>query len=756
MKKKILYILVALAMTNLGMGSYPDESSQPTGSEIAAAAAGVIYYVDNTNPSCSDTLNNGLASSTPFCTIGHASNLADAGITVSVLAGTYAETVKPNANGVAGSPITYSAAPGVVVTGEAGNAANGGGFRLYGKNYIVIDGFTITGTADYGIIATSSTFITISNNHVSYSGTAVSAGLRPGIYLTATTNSILTGNITDHNTSDGIRLNNGSNNNWIEKNISFGNATQISNQAAGIDLLKNSSYNTILRNTTYANEDTGLNFYTGSGYNNVINNLTYGNGDHGIDNSGAPYNTFIGNTVQGNVTVGINLEADSTGAGSGGAVLMNNIFVDNGYRRYVGGATFNTSNPGNVRVDTTSITSPAATTLDYNMIYSAPVYTGIQITWGITFPSLAAFQATGQEAHGLQADPLFSAPAPIAERPLAAPFNMAVNPGNYHITTGSPAVDSANSAAPYEQTVDFDGKPRVDIPEVANTGAGTRAYDDRGVYELQPKVAQTISFVTPAPANALNEGPTYTPFATATSGLAVTITVDVSASVVCSINAGLVSFIGAGTCVLNADQAGDSNYLPAPQVKQTFKVGKAKQTITITTPAPANAAKGSLFTVAASGGGSGNPVVYSSSGACTNSGAVFTMTGGSGTTCTVYYNQAGNANFTAAPVVTEDVHGKRYAQTITVTTHAPASAAYPSSFTVAAVASSGLAVEYSSSGICTNALGVFTMTGAFGTCYVHYNQSGDSDYALAAEIIEVVYGGFQAQSVYLPLVLRGD
>ena len=38
-----------------------------------------------------------------------------------------------------------------------------------------------------------------------------------------------------------------------------------------------------------------------------------------------------------------------------------------------------------------------------------------------------------QEVHGLQSDPLFITPAPIAQRPAAAPFNVAVNLGNYHL-----------------------------------------------------------------------------------------------------------------------------------------------------------------------------------------------------------------------------------------------------------------------------------------------------------------------------------
>jgi len=86
------------------------------------------------------------------------------------------------------------------------------------------------------------------------------------------------------------------------------------------------------------------------------------------------------------------------------------------------------------------------------------------------------------------------------------------------------------------------------------------------------KSNQTINFTSTAPTSAIVDGLTYTPTATATSGLPVDFTIDASASSVCSISAGIVSFDAAGTCVINADQAGDSNYHPAPQVQQSFAV----------------------------------------------------------------------------------------------------------------------------------------------------------------------------------------
>ena len=85
------------------------------------------------------------------------------------------------------------------------------------------------------------------------------------------------------------------------------------------------------------------------------------------------------------------------------------------------------------------------------------------------------------------------------------------------------------------------------------------------------KHSQTITFTSTAPGSASAGGATYTPTATATSGLAVTITLDGS-STGCSINAGVVSFTSAGSCVLDANQAGNATYYAAPQVQQSFAV----------------------------------------------------------------------------------------------------------------------------------------------------------------------------------------
>ena len=79
------------------------------------------------------------------------------------------------------------------------------------------------------------------------------------------------------------------------------------------------------------------------------------------------------------------------------------------------------------------------------------------------------------------------------------------------------------------------------------------------------KGAQTITLPRTLPTGAVIGGPTYTPMASGgVSGNPVIFSIDASATSVCSITGGVVSFAAAGSCVIDANQAGNANYNPAP------------------------------------------------------------------------------------------------------------------------------------------------------------------------------------------------
>ena len=79
-----------------------------------------------------------------------------------------------------------------------------------------------------------------------------------------------------------------------------------------------------------------------------------------------------------------------------------------------------------------------------------------------------------------------------------------------------------------------------------------------------PKKDQTLTFVAPVTGEV---GGTYTPTSTASSGLPVTFSVDAGSTAgACSLAAGVVSYTSPGTCVIAADQSGDTTWNAAPRV----------------------------------------------------------------------------------------------------------------------------------------------------------------------------------------------
>ena len=108
---------------------------------------------------------------------------------------------------------------------------------------------------------------------------------------------------------------------------------------------------------------------------------------------------------------------------------------------------------------------------------------------------------------------------------------------------------------------------------------------DTWVWGIPGLAAQAISFTSTPPSPA-NYGGSYTPAATGgASGNPVLFSVNASSAGVCSINGPTVSFIGAGNCVIDANQVGDNDYVAAPTVEQSFMVQPAALTITASSPA---------------------------------------------------------------------------------------------------------------------------------------------------------------------------
>lgn len=173
-------------------------------------------------------------------------------------------------------------------------------------------------------------------------------------------------------------------------------------------------------------------------------------------------------------------------------------------------------------------------------------------------------------------------------------------------------------------------------------------------------VAQTISFTSAAPA-AVAGGATYTPTATATSSLSVALSIDATSAQVCSIASGVVSFRLPGSCIVNADQAGNDSYTAATRVQQLVTVaagtgGTTAQTVSFTSTAPNATAGGNSYTptfFVSSGLPATIRAESSSKAVCWVDGAnVVFFTAGS---CVINAEQAGNATYAAASPVQQTI-----------------------------------------------------------------------------------------------------
>jgi hypothetical protein len=273
---------------------------------------------------------------------------------------------------------------------------------------------------------------------------------------------------------------------------------------------------------------------------------------------------------------------------------------------------------------------------------------------------------------------------------------------------------------------------------------------------ITPLSGQTITFTSTAPTDA-TVGGVYQPVATATSGDAVTFTVDPASTGCAMIPGGFVLFTAPGTCIIDADQPGDGNYwTAAPQAQQTLTIGpatvKQSQTISFTSTAPADAVVDGTYPPTASAS-SLLPVTLSIDAA---SASVCAITGGAVTftapgDCVIDADQPGNDDWAAAPRVQQAVTVAKKPQTIGFTSAPPGDATFGGAgYTPAADATSGLPVTFSidpgSSTVCAISGGSVTFTGA-GDCVIVADQSGDGIWAAATQARQTVSVGKAAQTI---------
>ena len=113
----------------------------------------------------------------------------------------------------------------------------------------------------------------------------------------------------------------------------------------------------------------------------------------------------------------------------------------------------------------------------------------------------------------------------------------------------------------------------------------------------------------------------------------------------CSITGSDVSLLAAGTCTIAADQAEDANYNAAPTVNLSIIISKADQAISNFISTPNSGRLGEFTVVSATGGGSTNPVSFTTTtpSLCSITGSDVSLLAAG--TCTIAADQAEDANY---------------------------------------------------------------------------------------------------------------
>jgi large repetitive protein len=267
------------------------------------------------------------------------------------------------------------------------------------------------------------------------------------------------------------------------------------------------------------------------------------------------------------------------------------------------------------------------------------------------------------------------------------------------------------------------------------------------------KGTQTIKFTSTAPSHATVGGSQYIVRTQGGVVEAVKLTIDAASATVCSLPANAkseasVSFIGVGTCTIDANVEGNPNYEPAPMAQQSFAV---KKTQTIEVEPPKSTFAGTSYTAEAKAS-TGPPVETAtlSSAICTVAGLTVSLIKPG--TCTLRFSWNGNSEYEPAQYTqTFQVVKGTVAQAITFTSLPPEPTLIGFNYEVRAKGGeSGNRVTFSidppSASICSISGSIVTFL-AGGTCTIDANQAGNETYAPAPTAQQQVTVTRNAQAI---------
>ena len=310
--------------------------------------------------------------------------------------------------------------------------------------------------------------------------------------------------------------------------------------------------------------------------------------------------------------------------------------------------------------------------------------------------------------------------------------------------------------------------PLLSPPFLAATLLGITTFTLTHAPAAQAQTAQAITGFAPATPKVYAASGAASTFALTASGGASNnpIVFASTTPTVCTVVAQTATIVAAGTCTLTADQAGSVGppaYAAAPQITKNVIITKANQTITFATLA-AKSLNSLPFTITATPGASSSPVIFAIVPAtpptCSlSTAAPWTITLSNPAilgTCTLTANQAGDANYNAAPQITRSFAITKNSQAITFAAiTAKTIAAYgiagtpataPVAFTATALSSvsalsSTIAITSTTPTICTATpttapapTGSDITLLSIGTCTLVANQAGDAQTNAAPQV----------------------
>jgi hypothetical protein len=343
------------------------------------------------------------------------------------------------------------------------------------------------------------------------------------------------------------------------------------------------------------------------------------------------------------------------------------------------------------------------------------------------------------------------------------PVTFAIDSSSTGTGTISAVTKSGNNYSA-TLTVTMGGTITIDANEVGGLSGGKYYEADTVQIPLTINGAlQTIAFAAPATPIVYAPAETITLTGASSSGLTVSYSLDAaSSSGVATISGNVVTVTGTGSIVIDANQAGNADYAAAATVSHTVTVTLAPQVIVpgaTTPPAPIYWLAGIQITVTATGGASGNPVLFTLDSASQVQGTISATTlangvssaivavtstnpsSSTGSNLVIDANQGGNTDYSDAPQVKVTITLLPALPTQTITfpdpgTQVLGTVAKPTTVTLQATASSGLPVSYATTttSVCTVSGNVATMLAA-GTCTITATQAGDNkNYAAAAPV----------------------